>query len=66
MFNEVNCYFSSTMGYVIDGHHFGHDTDRASRYLIEENFMEPQEAEGYLSRMRRAFATRMAHAGVLA
>lgn len=52
-----NSFYSRTIGYVVDGRHFGHDVDRASNYLVREGCMGPNEALTYLNRLVRSYNT---------
>ena len=66
MDSNMNSFYSTSLGYVIDGRHFGHDIDRASNYLVEETFMEPEDAYSYLSRLARSFIQSVRKIGVSA
>lgn len=52
-------YYSRSVGFVIDGTHFGHNHEKALNYLMNNDFMESSEAESFLSRLMRAFTTRV-------
>lgn len=51
------CYFSRTLGFVIDGEHFSTQNE-ALEYLIREAYMDDCEAESFLYRLVRAFSAR--------
>lgn len=55
MYSFGNDYFSSTCGFVIEGHVFC-SRDDAAEFLVNNACMDPNEADTYLARLAKAFA----------